>query len=186
MDNKTYINESERTAIDVAYHGDLVALDYFLTTCKAIIFHGDKLDAIKKALFYGKEIKQNQFSDDCEKLPWMLSQDETELNGIQTLHAIIGMVTESIELLENMTNFLNSGYYFNEQFDLANIQEELGDHDWYKALLCRNLNFTFEDIHAKNIEKLKQRYPEKFTEKNALNRNLEVERQIFIDSEERN
>ena len=39
--------------------------------------------------------------------------------------------------------------------------------------------FDFEVDLKKNIDKLKQRYPEKFTEENALNRDLKAERLIL-------
>ena len=41
--------------------------------------------------------------------------------------------------------------------------------------------FTFEEIMEKNIEKLKARYGDKFTEKSALNRDLEQERKTLED-----
>ncbi len=63
--------------------------------------------------------------------------------------------------------------------DKANLEEELGDVLWYIALLCRTHNFTFEKIMAKNIAKLSARYPEKFSETDAVNRNLVKERKIL-------
>lgn len=55
-----------------------------------------------------------------------------------------------------------------------------------KALKAIILSLTFEDTGfdlnidlQKNIDKLKQRYPEKFTTENALNRDLEAERKIL-------
>ena len=39
--------------------------------------------------------------------------------------------------------------------------------------------FNIEDIHERNISKLKARYGEKFTSESALNRNLEKEREIL-------
>jgi hypothetical protein len=41
------------------------------------------------------------------------------------------------------------------------------------------LNIDLEEMLQRNIDKLKARYPEKFTQENALNRNLDVERQIL-------
>ena len=39
--------------------------------------------------------------------------------------------------------------------------------------------FNIEDILQTNINKLQSRYPEKFTTEKALNRNLNVEREIL-------
>lgn len=55
-----------------------------------------------------------------------------------------------------------------------------------KALKAIVLSLTFEETEfdfpidlQKNIDKLKERYPDKFTTENALNRNLEAERKIL-------
>lgn len=55
-----------------------------------------------------------------------------------------------------------------------------------QALQAIVLSLTFEDTSLdfevdlqKNIDKLKERYPDKFTNENALNRNLDAERKIL-------
>lgn len=45
--------------------------------------------------------------------------------------------------------------------------------------LCEILKFDIEAIMQTNIDKLKARYPNKFTAEAAINRNLEVERKIL-------
>ncbi len=47
------------------------------------------------------------------------------------------------------------------------IKENLGDTLWYIAMICNFFNWDLEEILEKNIEKLKRRYPEGFTEKAA-------------------
>lgn len=68
---------------------------------------------------------------------------------------------------------------YNKPIDLVNIQEELGDLCWYLANFCRINNFDLEKILDNNIAKLRARYPEKFTQENAINRNLENERKVL-------
>ena len=63
--------------------------------------------------------------------------------------------------------------------DLVNVAEELGDIFWYAALIAKEAGLTFEEIQAKNIAKLKARYPEKFDDVLAENRDLEKERKIL-------
>ena len=60
-----------------------------------------------------------------------------------------------------------------------NIKEEIGDLMWYIMNLCTFNNFDLEEILQTNIDKLRIRFPEKFTEENALNRNLEQERKTL-------
>lgn len=54
------------------------------------------------------------------------------------------------------------------------------------SLLADNMNVTIEEIRAYNIAKLKVRFPEKFSEEKALNRNLAGERQVLEGVSEHN
>jgi len=56
-------------------------------------------------------------------------------------------------------------YHKNDQ--TAGVRENLGDTMWYLAMICNFYGWKLEDVLAENIEKLRQRYPEGFTEKNA-------------------
>lgn len=47
------------------------------------------------------------------------------------------------------------------------IRENLGDTLWYAAMICNFFGWNMEEILGENIEKLKKRYPEGFTEENA-------------------
>jgi hypothetical protein len=67
----------------------------------------------------------------------------------------------------------------NEPFDAVNLIEECGDVQWYEAMLCRALGTDFDTVQRTNIAKLKARFPDKFTEESANNRDLEIERSIL-------
>lgn len=184
-------------------------------------------------------------------------------NRIDILHAAIGLVTESGELLEAI-----DGYIFNgTPYDKVNLIEELGDTSWYHAvgyngvgeppqfilqrarafngrgtiagnmmlidvglrmsieaarlldlmkreqfynaqapiddyidkrevyqpgvrtllgrigglilIGCEAIQVPVEEVRATNIAKLRKRYPEKFTEEDAVNRNLAEERKVL-------
>jgi len=47
------------------------------------------------------------------------------------------------------------------------IRENLGDTLWYAAMICNYFGWDFGEILEENIKKLKQRYPQGFTEKDA-------------------
>jgi len=47
------------------------------------------------------------------------------------------------------------------------IKENLGDTLWYVAMICNFFGWDFQDILDENIKKLKKRYPEGFTFKDA-------------------
>lgn len=91
------------------------------------------------------------------------------------LHMVLGMQTEVAEIAD----VYKKAIAYKKTLDLVNVKEELGDVMWYIANLCNMHGWDLRDILATNIAKLEARYPEKFTEKNALNRNLEHEREIL-------
>jgi NTP pyrophosphatase (non-canonical NTP hydrolase) len=90
-------------------------------------------------------------------------------------HAVIGLVTEAGEL----TDAVKRSKIFGRELDKVNVIEEAGDIMWYLALLSDELGVPFEDIWEKNVNKLRKRYPEKFTTDKALNRDLDGERKIL-------
>jgi len=90
-------------------------------------------------------------------------------------HAASGLCTESGEFLDMLKKHLNYG----KEFDKANAIEELGDLMWYVAIACDELGVSIDDIMRINIDKLKKRYGEKYSDDKAINRDLESERKIL-------
>jgi NTP pyrophosphatase (non-canonical NTP hydrolase) len=100
---------------------------------------------------------------------------EIDGNILDDLHMVIGMQTEVAEIADVYKKHIA----YKKPIDYVNIKEELGDAMWYIANLCNIHGWDLRDILATNIAKLKSRYPEKFTEENALNRDLVIEREIL-------
>lgn len=91
------------------------------------------------------------------------------------LHAAIGCVTESAEMLDA----LKKQMYYGKELDLTNVKEEAGDLLWYLSILFDELDTTFDEEQRRVIAKLQARFPDKFTEEDALNRDLDTEREIL-------
>lgn len=91
------------------------------------------------------------------------------------LHMILGMVTETGELAD----VFKKNMAYKKEIDWVNVKEEVGDLMWYIINFCSINGFDLEEIMETNIKKLETRYPEKFTEENAINRNLQEERKIL-------
>ena len=96
---------------------------------------------------------------------------------IRLLHAGMGLTTESAEFLDA----LKKEIYYGKELDKVNLAEEIGDILWYCAIALSELGVS-EEVMKKNIAKLEARYPEKFTEEKAENRDLEAERKILESS----
>lgn len=94
---------------------------------------------------------------------------------IDVLHSAIGLSSEAGELLDAVKKHL----YYGKALDVVNLKEELGDALWFISILLNRLEISFEEVMEKNIEKLKARYGDKFSEEKAINRNLTNEREIL-------
>ena len=57
---------------------------------------------------------------------------------------------------------------YGKPLDEENLKEELGDIFWYSALTCAILGVEIEQIMQQNIEKLARRYPEGYSDYNAV------------------
>jgi len=91
------------------------------------------------------------------------------------LHMSIGASTEANELLDAY----KAWFAYGKELDKVNVSEEIFDCFWYLVNLCRMLDIDIEKGLQTNIDKLRVRYPEKFTEYHALNRDLLHEREIL-------
>ncbi len=115
-------------------------------------------------------------SNDWETIKERISDD----NILRMLHAVIGMSTEAGELLDVLKKYI----FYGKELDFVNIEEELGDSNWYQSLMIHALKLkeyhtSWELICEKNINKLNARYGEKFSESAAQERDLEKEREIL-------
>lgn len=95
---------------------------------------------------------------------FMIGPDETSKQKM--LHAVIGLVTESSELLDAFKKHI----FYGKELDLINVKEEIGDVLWYLAILFRELDLDPHQSMYDNIEKLRKRYGEKFDEQKAIKR----------------
>lgn len=94
-------------------------------------------------------------------------------------HAAFGLQTEIGEYIDGN---LKRPIFYNKQPDKVNAAEEIGDMLWYIAILCDVHGITIEQCMEANIKKLAARYPDKFNEQDAVNRDLEGEQRILADS----
>jgi len=85
---------------------------------------------------------------------------------IEAFHGIIGIAGEAGELLDAA----KKAVFYGIEPDIENIHEELGDIFWYIMAVCRAMNFDPEDIMEENINKLKKRYPNQWTQEDAIER----------------
>ncbi|TDJ06425.1 MAG: hypothetical protein E2O68_04970 [Deltaproteobacteria bacterium] len=110
-------------------------------------------------------------SIDFKSMDERLSKDGLK----RLLHAGMGLSTEAGEFLDALKKHI----FYGKELDRVNLAEEMGDVFWYCAIVASELGINFEDVMDKNIEKLKARYGEKFSEEKADSRDLTKERDIL-------
>jgi NTP pyrophosphatase (non-canonical NTP hydrolase) len=108
---------------------------------------------------------------------------------IRLLHAFMGLSTEVGEIVDALKKHI----FYGKELDKINIAEELGDVDWYRALAIDSLSNLIgfeaekleELIKEINIAKLQERYPNKYSDEDAIVRDLDAERDILSNLEEK-
>ena len=70
----------------------------------------------------------------------------------------VGLAAESGEFLEIVKKMVFQGKPWNDD-NREHLIIELGDAMWYVMQACSALDISLEDVVAKNVEKLKKRYP---------------------------
>lgn len=152
---------------------------YFGKQLLAVITTASHADGLKRTAFYKDEKIQSRLSqqmavvDDLKNALEVKKQDAdfTDSETMDIIHAIWGIQSELGEIAEEVIRAKIEG----REFNFTNLKEEAGDIMWYMALLLRAVGSDFESVAFSNISKLKARYPDKFTTKDAVDRDLDAE-----------
>lgn len=175
-----YVKEATRT-LSNEFHAELVDRAALVLALRGGIASAEQLDKVKKALFYGRPAPgiEARYKDidhariDMRNTLKGLHSDP--MRAEQVLHAVIGLFTEAGEMLEAVLEAIVE----RKPLDGVNMIEESGDAKWYLAVLADALPFSWGTDEVVNIEKLRKRFPDKFTEDNANVRDLDAERAVL-------
>lgn len=155
-----------------------VNLEYLAAILQINISTGNLLDQVKKNVYYGAPIDNDKRAEyvkgiiEAMDTKALFMEDPTANTSVMEIntrlfHAIIGVVTEGTELLENLSD---------GDLDVVNMLEEFGDLGWYASIAFDEVNSDFETVFTAVINKLKHRYPDEFSTTKAINRDLDKER----------
>lgn len=86
--------------------------------------------------------------------------DQSQLDGL--VHAGQGLFTEGGEYMSEVKRLHQYGKALDGKMH-SHMVEELGDVLWYVALACEHLGVSMHKVAQANINKLQQRFPEKFS-----------------------
>jgi len=178
MDIKDYLINSKKTlSPNFHYDKEFPSEPEIRISCDEFSHAAKIMDIVKKRKFYGKDIPAPYELTNPEYFKGLeFKQDE---GGEKILHAILGIGTESGELVDALLKYKYEG----QELDVVNVKEEVGDLMWYVAIILREFDLDLHDILQNNIDKLKARYGDKFSEEKANTRDLDTERDILDQGE---
>lgn len=104
------------------------------------------------------------------KLQDTLVVEAKEFPSRMGVHEAIVILIGELADLEKKELAYKKAFSYEKQMDI------LQNLVFYIVEFCKRRGISFYEALDKNIAKLKVRYPDKFTESDALNRNLEAER----------
>lgn len=88
----------------------------------------------------------------------IIAQGNDDVGGI--INACLGLSGEVGEL----TDMIKKQIFHGHELDRDHISKEISDVMWYLALMCHSYGFSMEKIAQMNIDKLRKRYPDGFSE----------------------
>ena len=92
-----------------------------------------------------------------------LSDKELLTNGV------LGLSGESGECADLVKKHLFQGH----ELDAEKLANELGDVAWYLALASYAIGYSLEAVLQMNVDKLRKRYPDGFSEERSIHREEE-------------
>lgn len=161
-----------------------------------IIMVSDKYQAGRHT---GKELDRVNLMEEISDVLWYCGIAADCLNAVEEIMESSTLAQESVlthdgDLDDRIAAFVSCAAFFSGElvdkaikkyvlygkvFDAKPLIECLRQIHLNCESLLQSTGYTIEQARERNIEKLKARYGDKFTEAAALERNLEAERQIL-------
>lgn len=113
---------------------------------------------------YQKQAMRTNDGRCTERLSNACKTELIDIGGI--VNASFGLSGETGELNDMIKKTIFHGHELN----LDSVKKEIGDICWYIAMMCESFGFDMEEIMQMNIDKLKARYPEGFSEEKSQHR----------------
>lgn len=94
-------------------------------------------------------------------------------SGMQDRHDQERLICGAMALggeVGELQNHIKKGIWHGHGVDVEFVKEELGDIAWYLAEIASCMDLSLGGVAEFNIDKLRQRYPEGFSEEASRNR----------------
>ncbi len=82
------------------------------------------------------------------------------------LYTALGLNGEAGEVAD----IVKKVFFHGHDFDRDKLKKELGDVLWYVAIMSDALEMSLEEVALHNVDKLRRRYPDGFSQERSRNR----------------
>lgn len=171
MTIKEYQLEANRTCSDLGNRD----LNYLHIKMGIFTEIGEIVDIFKKNLAYKKEIDLINLGEEIVDVAWYIVNWDT-------FNKLSSSIDEHLSKNESLYDVIVSLDYIYDFYSDAGIKNDVFNTSQQLGILktiAEYYNLNFYELLDRNIAKLKARFPEKFTEEAALNRDLIKERKIL-------
>lgn len=133
---------------------------------------GELIDQYKRNLAYGKDLDLVNIKEELGDIYWYIANKERLINSTDDTREIVDYLANTKTFTANISSLM---------FTLNKYLSHRKTKDLMSRLEIFIIDFGWkvEDIWKLNINKLKTRFPEKFTQEKALNRDLDKEREVL-------
>ena len=104
-------------------------------------------------------------ADEYQKLALRTLNSDLDKEKV-LLNGAMGLCGESGEFIDALKKHMMHGH----ELDRDHMIKELGDVAWYLAISAHALDCDLSEVFTRNIDKLKARYPEGFSEERSRHR----------------
>ena len=101
-----------------------------------------------------------------DRLKWEVENRYVTPDAGEVINACLGLAGEVGEL----NDMIKKAIYHGHDLNTSDLFKELGDIMWYVAMMADAFGVSMDLICEININKLKKRYPEGFSEQASINR----------------
>lgn len=109
---------------------------------------------------------ENFVNETCASDYEAIAERMQDPRNIDIMHAALGLSSEGGEVADALKKHV----FYGKELDEENIMEECGDQLWYVTLALGAIGATLEQCIAYNTTKLCKRYPDGFSEDDAVAR----------------
>jgi NTP pyrophosphatase (non-canonical NTP hydrolase) len=136
---------------------------------------------------YSGNIDPTNVLEECGDLTWYLSifyREYPEIENIKVatsmeLKTPQGLIMSMLKGILQIQDLIKKKLYYNKPINQDSMNNLVAFIDLDIRMYLNLYDLKIEDVWERNIAKLKARYGEKFSSDRAINRDLEIERQIL-------